>query len=734
MDRRVILLLVRAALLLACSVPLAACSQARLQPGQGKLVAPVSVDFGEVYLGATPHKTVSVANGGNAQLALAAAVTGDAQVALGSAASFVVPQGAAATVSLALTAARLGSVSATLALSGDASALVAVTAEVVADPACPQSAPCSTQTFDPNQGLCTGSPLPDGAPCDDGNQCETEESCIGGVCKGTVRSCDDQNVCTTDYCLPAQGCQHLDHSASCQGTDPCQIYYCDPAKGCQSTAASDGTPCNAEVECVQASVCLSGQCVGAPLPDGTPCIAGADPCAKDATCRSGVCDSPTADALRPGDILWKAVASELSDGDGGEVAYEPLPDAGPPSAQNVPGWRAAAAVDPLGNLYLDDDGWDGGGSLVSLDICGRERWRTNEWGSSSSQWTNGRHLLTNGIVITVAADQSLLAQSSVTGELLWRYDLSQAGVNPAGASGFTIEDIALSNDGIFYFTGQWSEPDGDGGTLLYGLVAGLLTNGQTKFATVEPAVPFGSEGWASFGYPLLVDGNEQLYTVLDTGNGNALIESFDQTGALRWTLPVARDGLQSFSDDQGLFVEPVTMTAFDANGHTLWSDTEPASVVVPTGHSPVVEVDGTQIVARRRLDPDGGGHGTLETYAPDGGAGWSFALPDGEFPVSSHVLDAQGNVYFATTQQRLVALSGQGGLLWQLALPTEGPIYQGVLALTPAGSLIVPARRELFSVYAGQPMSSSPWPRFRGDNQNRSCPGPQATGPSSPSP
>ncbi len=733
---RVILRLVRIARAAASLLLLAACSQGRLQGGAGKLVAPASVDFGNVYAGATAVKQLSLANAGDAQLALDAVVKGDPQLSLGSSVSFTVPPGASATLSIVLAAAQPGSVSATLSIAGDATAVIPVSAQVVADLPCPESTPCSVQTFDPNRGACVGSPSPDGAPCNDGNQCETAERCIGGVCKGTAASCDDHDVCTADYCTPAQGCQHLDQSASCQGENPCEIYFCDPVKGCQSTPATDGTPCNAAIQCQQASVCFHGQCIGTPLPDGTPCIPPADPCVGDATCRSGVCHSPTADALVPGDILWKVVASELSDGDGGEIAFEPLPDAGPPGYWNVPGWRAAAAVDSAGNLYLDHDDLDGGGAFVSLDVCGRQRWSTNEWGRSSSQWTNGRHLLIGDrIVVTVADDQSFLAQSTVTGQLLWSFDLSQAGFNLAALNGFTVQDIALSNDGTFYFTADWTEPDGDGGTLLYGLVGGLLANGQLKFTAVQPAVEELGGWWPGFGYPLLVDANEQLYTVLQPGNRQDAIVSYDQTGAPRWALPVPRDSLRSLSDFNGVFLEPTSMTAFDSNGRVVWSDTQSADLVLANGHSPVVEPDGTELVACQRFYGDGGGYGSIESYAAGGAAGWKFALGDDEWPQSSEVLDGQGTLYFASTARRLVALNGTtGSQEWQLDLPSEGPMYPGVLALTPASSLIVSARRELFSVYAGAQMSASPWPRFRGDNLNRSCPAPQGPGGSPPSP
>ena len=697
-----------------------------LQAGQGRLKAPAALDFGQLYEGATPVKTASLGNGGNAQLSLTAAIAGDPRWSLASPAAIVLPEGGSTSVAVALRTDRLGPVEGTLAISGDAVAQIALSATILPDLPCPQSDPCHLQSFDPNQGRCVGAALPDGAACDDGDPCTASKACSAGLCKGVPVSCDDHNVCTTDYCQPGTGCEHLDRSADCAGTDPCQIYDCDPLRGCSASAASDGTPCAAAVACVQANVCLGGRCTGTPLVDGTPCLDAQDPCARDATCHSGVCHSPTADALQPGDLLWVDIAQAFRAPDGGEIPA--VPDGG---GGFVPGWRAAAATDEIGNMYLDDDAPDGGGDLVSLDVCGRERWRVPF--ASSSEWTNGRHILASGLLLTVAADQTLVAQSAATGTVLWRVDpRSLAGIDPATAVGFAIEDVALSADGVLYYSADWTAASADGGTSLERLLGAVLRNGASKLLELLPALPQGADGPSRFGYPLLVDENEELYTSMHLGSGAAEIESYDSQGALRWTLPIARDYLYSLSDEQGLFVEPVSLTAFDSQGRIAWAHTEPSTAVLPTGHSPVVTADGAITLMRFRLDPNGSGagHGVVEAYGADGSPGWSYALGAGEWPMSSHVLDSQGLLYFVTSERHVAALdAASGGLAWQIALPTAGPIYNGVLALTPAGSLIASARRELFAIYAGAGLAKSPWPRFRGGNDNRSAPPPPSSTP-----
>jgi outer membrane protein assembly factor BamB len=706
---------------------LGACgNQGSLQSGQGQIQIASTLDFGHVYLGATVQKALPMTNGGNAQLSLNALLVGSTEVTLSSPGTFVLAEGATNSLLLTLQASNVGAVQATLSITGDAKAQVQVTATVIADLTCVQSTPCNVQTFDPNQGACVGSPASDGTACNSGNACLTDQACVGGTCLGAPIDCDAGNVCTTPSCSPVEGCQYQDNSARCQGTNPCEIYYCDPIQGCLSTPASNGTPCNAIVQCVQANVCVDGQCTGVPLPDGTPCVDQKDPCATDAKCSSGICDSPTADALQPGDILWKVIADELSDGDGGEISF----DAGGYPYPSPFGWRPPAAMDDLGNIYLDE--WeDGGAFLVSLDVCGHERWRTTEFGQSSTGVTNGRHELGNGIVASWMENQTIIGQSQANGQLLWSFSPDQAGYD---LTGFKIGDIALSQDGSFYYAGSWLTSDGDGGTVVNGLLGAVLANGQSKFIVALPGVDIGQYP-GGFGYPLLVDENEDMYTVLGYGNGTSDILSYSPIGASRWTLPVDRDNLDSLSENQGVFLEPQSLTEFNSDGNVLWTNTQPPIVEGSTGHSPVVAADGTASVELFFANPDGGaGHGVIQNYDGNGNLPWSFTLSENESPVTSAVLDSNDILYFGTSMMRIFAIDAHtGAFLWEITLPSYGPMYPGVLALSPAGSLIASTTRELFSIYTGAPMASSPWPRFRGENANDSCPLPSTAAPS-PSP
>ncbi len=694
-------------------VSLLACHTPTLQAGSGVLVVTGAQDWGSVYQGATKTQTVTLGNSGNGVLNLNLVVAGDAQFSLTGPSSVSVVPGDHLDLVVQLQANNVGSASATLQISGDALASVALTALVLADLDCPPPGACLQSHFDPNQGQCIEQPLPDNQTCDDGDPCTTDKTCQGGLCKGVATSCDDGNICTVDFCQPGVGCQHLDESARCTGDDPCQIYYCDPKASCQSSPASEGTPCGSINPCQTATVCVAGSCVGVPILEGAPCVSPIDPCVDDATCKSGTCYSPTAAALKPGDVLWQRVSASYDDGDGGSTW---LPDSG----SSPTGFWAAAAVDPSGNFYIDDTLPDGGTYLISYDVCGKERWRDGI--QSAPNWTNGRHVLAQNVMfdVIVGADNSdlILGQSQTDGTHLWTYD-PRTGLNLSTAVQLHIMDVALGVNGVFYYTAVWIDEDADGGILFQRMIGGLLRNGQSKFQVVLPLLP--DNVAYDFGYPLLVDENENLYTAMSIAGQGAQIQSYDETGALRFAIPVPRAPIQSFSENSGFFLEPVSLTAFDSNGRVVWSLDDPN--VESNGHSPVVSTDGHLSILRH---PVGGGDSELDNFDPLGNLIWSApagALPDGE-QQSSLVLDRQGLLYFVTENQMHAIFESNGTESWSIPLPTAAPAYLGVLSLTPEGSLLCSVSERLMSIYSGSPMANAPWPRFRGDNSNSSSPAP----------
>jgi hypothetical protein len=326
-------------------------------------------------------------------------------------------------------------------------------------------------------------------------------------------------------------------------------------------------------------------------------------------------------------------------------------------------------------------------------------------------------------LFTVADDpQAIIGQSPVTGTHLWEFD-PQAALGIDGGN-FLIEDVALGNDGVLYYSAQWISQDANGATYQR-MLGGVLRNGQSKFQTVLPSVPYDPQAGLSFGYPLLADENENLYTAMDNwGAMNAQILSYDQTGTQRFSIAVPRYFLNSFSENHGFFLEPVSLTAFDSQGKAVWSLNDPK--MESNGHSPVVASDDHLSILRHTVD--GSSVSELDNFDPVGNLVWSHSAGAYYAPHAEHessvVLDQQGILYFVERNQLQAVYEKDGTPAFTTTLPTAAPAYQGVLSLTPAGSLIASVSERLVGVFAGSPMSSAPWPRFRGDNANRSSPPP----------
>ncbi|MDI1483043.1 MYXO-CTERM sorting domain-containing protein [Polyangium sp. y55x31] len=173
------------------------------------------------------------------------------------------------------------------------------------------------------QDLCFGDfgcfnvPVSD-APCDDGASCTTADTCVEGICVGTVdcpdpgvcksgvcdasgacaaqndpddSTCDDGNACTANDACKNGVCQGMP-AVTCMPLDQCHnAGVCDPQTGqCSNPPKFNGTPCNDNNVCTQNDICLNGACMGGPPVPCPPSDACHDP---------GVCNPQTGQCSNP---------------------------------------------------------------------------------------------------------------------------------------------------------------------------------------------------------------------------------------------------------------------------------------------------------------------------------------------------------------------------------------------------------------------------------------------------
>lgn len=197
--------------------------------------------------------------------------------------------------------------------------------------ACEDSNPCTADSCAPQAG-CQFLPA-DGVECSDKNLCTVGDECAGGVCQpGAAADCDDQNYCTDDVCEPGAGCLHSNNVAPCDDGDVCTVLdacqdgscqagqqigcddnsvctkdWCDPNVGCEH--GPEPGDCNDGDACTTADSCTDGECVGGP----------ALVCNDDNVCTDDSCDanagcqySPNSAACEDGNAC--TVADKCKDG------------------------------------------------------------------------------------------------------------------------------------------------------------------------------------------------------------------------------------------------------------------------------------------------------------------------------------------------------------------------------------------------------------------------------------
>ena len=71
--------------------------------------------------------------------------------------------------------------------------------------------PCAMAYCDSELETCAMGPVEEGTPCEDEIACVEQGGCVAQVCQGGVTpDCDDEDPCTSDACVPGQGCVHTE--------------------------------------------------------------------------------------------------------------------------------------------------------------------------------------------------------------------------------------------------------------------------------------------------------------------------------------------------------------------------------------------------------------------------------------------------------------------------------------------------------------------------------------------
>lgn len=264
---------------------------------------------------------------------------------------------------------------------------------------------------------------------------------------------------------------------------------------------------------------------------------------------------------------------------------------------------------------------------------------------------------------------------------------SDQGGTSDGSAVYTICGQAFSalnkNDG----TQLWSLP-----TLDYENSPVMLKDGELAFVRERRIFVIDRNGKTLWSYPRI---SLAGFGIPASGNGSA--ETYIDS-----PIAVGEDGTIYGGSQLYKFI------ALDAKGQVKW--TFDSGNKVGFRISPVIASDGT-IIAVSMED-------VVYAFAPDGAVKWTFHLPQTR-NMSRHaapVLGSDGTIYIMA-EQRLVALSDQGHLFWDL--PLQGTAT-GSPALAPDGTMyIAMAEGTLYSVQTGSNgLMQSAWPRYQHDSSN----------------
>jgi len=186
---------------------------------------------------------------------------------------------------------------------------------------CDDQSPCTDDACHPLTGECAHAPVQGTVYCEDPAPCNVGGQCVGGLCLGSLRFCDDQNPCTTEACDKTSGlCVTTPLSdLPCNDTLACtQGDVCDDGV-CRGVllACDDGNPCTADACDEATGACAFTPTVGAPCDDGTACTQG------DACDAAGACTPASTTVCKSKGTCWHEACNPAPGNGRCEMAADP---------------------------------------------------------------------------------------------------------------------------------------------------------------------------------------------------------------------------------------------------------------------------------------------------------------------------------------------------------------------------------------------------------------------------
>jgi hypothetical protein len=222
-------------------------------------VTPRELQFGQVFVGGTKVLPIEISNAGKSPIE----VQIESTAPFSSIKAISLQGGSVESVDVTFAPTETGNFSSKLKIFTSTEAIeVLLTGNGKPVPICAVE-PCANWTFSYSTGQCEKTVKPDATSCT--SACNSPGQCVSGECLSeSAPSCNDNNLCTLDFCGGDGGCFHREKPIVI--TDACKVFRCEPDAGVVSNNVEDGVSCG-EPSCAEAQICLNGTCLKRAIPN-----------------------------------------------------------------------------------------------------------------------------------------------------------------------------------------------------------------------------------------------------------------------------------------------------------------------------------------------------------------------------------------------------------------------------------------------------------------------------------